>query len=128
MLLDAAAAAVSIAASGHLDKDGMGALPEPIDGNDGVAAAVPYRPAMVPSEAPLIASPARACRHLAVTRALARAPPGWLCPRAAVRRRVLLLMCLVFHVHMDGACNDLPGGRRHSLPQRVPGTLPVSLS
>ena len=39
MLLDAAAAAVSIAASGHLDKDGMGALPEPIDGNDGVAAA-----------------------------------------------------------------------------------------
>ena len=74
-----------LTASGHLDKDGMGALPEPIDGNDGVAAAVPYRPAMVPSEAPLIASPARACRHLAVTRALARAPPGWLCPRAAVR-------------------------------------------
>jgi hypothetical protein len=98
MLLDAAAAAVSIAASGHLDKDGMGALPEPIDGNDGVAAAVPYRPAMVPSEAPLIASPARACRHLAVTRALARAPPGWLCP--ALLCGAASCLCLVFHVHM----------------------------
>ena len=93
MLLDAAAAAVSIAASGHLDKDGMGALPEPIDGNDGVAAAVPYRPAMVPSEALLIASPAGV---RAVTRALARAP--WSAVSAAVRRRLALVPCV--HVHM----------------------------